>query len=68
MLSRIRWKGKRPDSLDKLKEAVEFELAAFVEEWNTQENCRLVLLCDGICRSVYKSRQCLEEDFSAKRS
>lgn len=32
LLSSVRWKGKRPDSLNKLKEAVEFELAAYVEE------------------------------------
>lgn len=33
LFSRVRWwKGKRPDSLNKLKEAVEFELPAYVEE------------------------------------
>jgi len=26
------WKGRRPDSLNKLKEAVELELAAYVRE------------------------------------
>lgn len=32
-LSRVRWwKGERPGSLNKLNEAVEFELAAYVEE------------------------------------
>lgn len=30
LLSRVKW--KRPDSLNKLKEATEFELAAYVEE------------------------------------
>lgn len=32
LLSRVRWKGKIPDSLNKLEEAIEFKLAAYVEE------------------------------------
>lgn len=61
LLSGVRWwKGKRPGSLNNLKEAVEFELATYVKERSMLENCRLLLLCDGVCRSACESSQGLD--------